>query len=278
MRFGHAKERPDLAQLIWLLTITPDGNVPITYRLADGNTPEDPTQIETWNSCCVLAGRTTFLYVSDAKLCNRDAMGHIDRDHGRFLAIMPNTRAEVGEFRRFIAKCTPEWTEVLRRPGKRIGDEEEVFCATSAPSPSSEGYRIVWIRSSEKVRLDAEKRRSAIEKERVAIGELDAECRGPRCRLRDAEAVEVAGRVAIEEAGGQRWVDVAVSVETIVSHKQRRRGRPGKNTAYVRIEAQRFSVRAVITDVVVRDDACFDGCWPMATNDKAMTTPSSSSP
>jgi len=60
IRFGHAKERPDLAQLIWLLTISSDGNVPITYRLVDGNTPEDPTHIDTWKSCCVLAGSPRF--------------------------------------------------------------------------------------------------------------------------------------------------------------------------------------------------------------------------
>jgi transposase len=38
VRFGHAKERPDLAQLIYLLTVSFDGYVPITYRLCDGNT------------------------------------------------------------------------------------------------------------------------------------------------------------------------------------------------------------------------------------------------
>lgn len=271
VRFGHAKERPDLPQLIWLLTISSDGNVQITYRLADGNTPEDPTHVDTWKSCCVLAGTTTFLYVSDSKLCNRDAMGYIDRLQGRFLTIMPNTRAEVGEFRRYVATKSPQWTEVLRRPGKRIGDPDEIFCATCAPSPSSEGYRIVWIRSSEKVRLDAEARRRAIEKARVAIGELDSKLKGPRCRLKNLGAVEAAGRAAIEQAGGQRWVDVVVSTETIVEHRQQRRGRPGPNTAYVRIEEQRFSLRVVIADDVVRDDACFDGCWPMMTNDKAMT-------
>ena len=60
VRFGHAKERPDLAQLIYLLTVSADGYVPITYRLADGNTPEDPTHIPTWKSCCLLAGRANF--------------------------------------------------------------------------------------------------------------------------------------------------------------------------------------------------------------------------
>ena len=59
--------------------------------------------------------------------------------------------------------------------------------------------------------------------------------------------------------------------ETVVSHKQQQRGRPGKNTAYVRVEQQRFSINASVVDDVVRDDACFDGFWPMVTNDKEMT-------
>jgi hypothetical protein len=119
VRFGHAKERPDLAQLIYLLTVSSDGYVPITYRLCDGNTPEDPTHIATLESCCVLAGTTALLYVADAKLCNRSAMGHIDRNHGRLLCVMPATRAEVGEFRRFIAKHPG-----VDRGGAAKGEEE----------------------------------------------------------------------------------------------------------------------------------------------------------
>lgn len=271
VRFGHAKERPDLAQLIYLLTVSADGYVPITYRLADGNTPEDPTHIPTWKSCCLLAGRANFLYVSDAKLCNREAMGHIDRNHGRFLTVMPNSRAEVGEFRRFIAKNTPAWTEVLRRPGRRRNDPDEVFYATPAPSPSVEGYRIVWIRSSEKEVFDAEARRRAIEDGRVALRELDEKLSGPRCRLKDETSVKAAAEAVIEQARASRWVSATVTTSTIVHHKQQKRGRPGPNTAYVRIEEQRYCVSAVIADDVVRDDACFDGCWPMATNDTEMT-------
>src|SRR5665811_368242 len=40
---GHSKDhRPDLKQLVWILTITADGAVPIAYRVADGNTVDDP--------------------------------------------------------------------------------------------------------------------------------------------------------------------------------------------------------------------------------------------
>jgi transposase len=271
VRFGHAKERPDLAQLIYLLTVSADGYVPITYRLADGNTPEDPTHIPTWQSCCLLAGRTDFLYISDSKLCNREAMGHIDRKGGRFLTVMPNSRAEVGEFRRFIAKNTLTWTEVLRRPGKRKDDPDEVFFATPAPSPSVEGYRIVWIRSSEKEVFDAEARRRAIEDARVGLRELDEKLKGPRCRLKDEKSVKAAAEAAIEQARASRWVSATVTTTTIVAHKQQQRGRPGPNTAYVRIELQRYCVSGVIADDIVRDDACFDGCWPMMTNDTEMT-------
>ncbi|MEX6430540.1 IS1634 family transposase, partial [Ferrimicrobium acidiphilum] len=218
-----------------------------------------------------LAGRTDFLYVSDAKLCNRDAMGHIDRHHGRFLTVMPATRAEVGEFRRFIAKNTPVWTEVARRPGRRRGDLDVVFFATPAPSPSVEGYRIVWIRSSEKEVFDAEARRRAIEHGRVALCELDEKLSGPRCRLKNEMSVKAAAEAAIERARASRWVQADITTETVVRHKQQKRGRPGSNTAYVRIEQQRYSVAAVIADDVVRDDACFDGCWPLVTNDTQMT-------
>ncbi|MHB1717097.1 MAG: DUF4277 domain-containing protein [Acidimicrobiales bacterium] len=241
------------------------------YRLADGNTPEDPMHIATWESCCVLAGTTMFLYVADAKLCSRSAMGHIDKHHVRFLCVMPATRAEAGEFCRFIARNTPEWTEVARRPGKRKDDPDEVIYSTPAPSPSVEGYRICWFYSTTKELDDAAKRGRSIGAARVALKELSEKLSGPRCRLQDEAQVKAEATAAIEAAGASRWVRAEISTTTLVRHRQQRRGRPGANTAYVRIEEQRYQVRAVITDDVVRDDACFDGCWPTMTNDKHLT-------
>jgi len=45
---GHNKDfRPDLKQLLWILTVSADGAVPIAYRVADGNTVDDVTHIPT---------------------------------------------------------------------------------------------------------------------------------------------------------------------------------------------------------------------------------------
>jgi hypothetical protein len=49
--FGHSKDhRPGLKQLVWILTVSADGSVPMAYRLADGNTSDDPTHIPTWDT------------------------------------------------------------------------------------------------------------------------------------------------------------------------------------------------------------------------------------
>ncbi len=56
--FGHSKDhRPDLKQLVWILTVAADGAVPIAYRLADGNTSDDPTHVPTWDQLVALLGR-----------------------------------------------------------------------------------------------------------------------------------------------------------------------------------------------------------------------------
>ena len=114
--FGHSKDhRPDLKQLVWILTVSADGAVPLAYRLADGNTSDDPTHVPTWDGLVALLGRTDFLYVADAKLCSRAAMGHITGNGGRFVTVLPRSRAEDGAFREYLQTHSPVWTEAARR-------------------------------------------------------------------------------------------------------------------------------------------------------------------
>src|SRR6266852_4535329 len=62
---GHSKDhRPDLKQLVWILTVPADGAVPVTCRMADGNTEDSTTHIATWEACRAIAGRADFLYVA----------------------------------------------------------------------------------------------------------------------------------------------------------------------------------------------------------------------
>lgn len=92
---GHNKDhRPDLKQLLFILTISADGAVPVHYRAADGNTTDDQTHIHTWDTLRQLVGRADFLYVANSKLCTREALTHIASHGGRFLTVLPRTRRD----------------------------------------------------------------------------------------------------------------------------------------------------------------------------------------
>ena len=60
--WGHSKaRRPDLKQLLYNLTVTSDGNVPVYFSTASGNTVDDGTHIGTWDLLYELIGHGDFL-------------------------------------------------------------------------------------------------------------------------------------------------------------------------------------------------------------------------
>ena len=64
--WGYNKDhRPDLKQLLFILTISQDGGVPVYFQAKSGNTVDDQTHRATWDLLCTLAQRRDFLYVAD---------------------------------------------------------------------------------------------------------------------------------------------------------------------------------------------------------------------
>ena len=124
---GHSKDhRPDLKQFVLTLTVSADGAVPLAHRLLDGNVTDDQTHIQTWDSLVALVGRADFLYVADSKLATREQMSHIHARGGRFLSILPRSRAEDGQLREWAQTHAFDFTEAARRPGKRKGVERRL--------------------------------------------------------------------------------------------------------------------------------------------------------
>jgi hypothetical protein len=65
--YGYSRDhRPDLKQLLFILTMEGDAGVPVHFRCADGNVADVSTHIETWNTLRAVAGRADFLYVADS--------------------------------------------------------------------------------------------------------------------------------------------------------------------------------------------------------------------
>ena len=271
---GHNKDhRPDLKQLLWILTVSADGAVPVAHRLRDGNMNDDITHIATWDELCHIVGRPDFLYVADCKLCTRENMTHIDSHGGRFVTVLPRSRREDSFLRDWAHTHQPEWTEALRRPGKRKDDPEETWHVAPAPICSSEGHRIVWVRSSQKTRTDAEIRQQRIERGLHALGALNERLAGPKSRLRDRSSVEQAATAALAGAQAERWITATVTETIQETVRQEKRGRPGKDTRYRKIERTYWHVEHAIDTTKVAYDASSDGCFPLISNDHQLTNP-----
>ena len=98
--WGHNKDhRPDLKQLLYILTVTEDGGVPVYFSSASGNVVDDETHQQTWQLLHELVGQPGFLYVADCKLATTENMKYIARQNGRFVSVLPRTRKEDKEFR-----------------------------------------------------------------------------------------------------------------------------------------------------------------------------------
>src|SRR5437763_13824253 len=70
--FGYNKDhRPDLKQVLYSVTITADGAVPVHCKVYDGNTSDDQVHPDTSSFLRALIGHSDFRYVADSKLCTR---------------------------------------------------------------------------------------------------------------------------------------------------------------------------------------------------------------
>ena len=154
---GHNKDHPpDLQQLLFVLTVSADGAVPVHYRALDGNVSDSATHVDTWETLRRLVGRPDFLYVADCKLCSRASLAHISKHGGRFLTVPPRNRREDRWFRHFVQVHDPTWDKAVRRPHpRRRTGPEDVWKIVEAELPSREGYRIIWLWNSPMAARDA---------------------------------------------------------------------------------------------------------------------------
>lgn len=268
--FGYNKDhRPDLKQLLYSITITADGAVPVHCKIYDGNTSDDQVHQDTWMFLHQLVGHSNFLYVADSKLCTRENLSYIADQQGRFLTVMPRTRAEDGWFRDYLQAHPLEWQEVHREPNPRHRDGPDiVYQGVESPRRSSEGYRLLWYRSSQKEEHDRQHRQRRLQRAQARLDGLQAP--GRREFRTAREAREAAERILADEQV-ERLLRVVVEREVEEEYRQVGPGRPGPNTEYRRIETSRYRIRfAEDAEALVREARC-DGLFPLLTNDEALS-------
>jgi transposase len=268
--FGYNKDhRPDLKQLLYSITISDDGAVPLHCKLYDGNTTDDAVHRDTWTFLRQLVGHSDFLYVADSKLCSRDNMSFIAGQQGRFLTVMPRTRSEDSWFRSQVPTQSLDWQEVHREPNPRRQDGPDVvYQAVESPQRSSEGHRLLWYRSSQKAEQDRQQRAQRLQRAQTRVDGLHG---GGRRGWATAEQARQAGERIVQEEQVQAWLQIVVRQEVAEEYRQIGRGRPGPATEYRRIEHRHYRLHLEEDGEALRREGLCDGLFPLMTNDEELS-------
>jgi transposase len=271
---GFSKDmRPDLKQLLFILTTDAEGGVPVHFRCADGNTTDVRTHIETWNTLRALAGRADFLYVADSKLCSFENMDHIARAGGRFVTVMPRSRQEDAQFRRWIQTNTPPWEQVWDRPNAREANgPRDLWYVFKPELPSAELYSIVWVWSTLLQLHQTHRRQKHLASAIEQLGDLKRRLAAARARLRGAAQIDFEVAQILDRYNVVRYLRVKRVVREQHSFKQSHRGRPGPNTTFRKITRRRYDIEWTLDQDAIAYDQKSDGQYPLLTNDRSLTT------
>lgn len=281
--WGHSKDhRPDLKQLLFTLTLTNDGGVPLCFHVDCGNTSDDSTHRRSWDLLAELAGKSDFLYVADCKVASRENLRYIAARGGRFLTVLPATRREDAEFRQRLRRepdsvvWAPCWTRIDEpddplQPVPSPCDPSDVIRVCSHEELTDDGFRLLWFHSQRKAALDDAARGERCRRAMQELEELQRRLCSPRSRFRERATVER----AVQEILSSRQVESLLQIE-IISHQEESfrkegPGRPSRDSKYRREVKQRFDVTWRVDDVAWRAARFDDGVFPLLTNDRSLT-------
>jgi transposase len=262
---GQSKDhRPDLRQLVYELSVTRDGAIPVLFKAHDGNRSDDTLHWENGQMLRGILGRADFLYVADCKLCVSQTLLNIDRSQGRFLTVMPRTRREVGEFQQKLEASLVRWEKVLAKRSSRKQGQIDVYEVASGLYQMREGFRLYWLRSSEKARRDWNEREEKIAAAMDQLRALADPARKKKPKTEKAlrkKADTILARFAVEV-----WVKVEITLEQREKFRQVARGRSSANTMYHKIVQWVPRISCARDENAILRSEVMDGIYPLATN------------
>lgn len=264
---GYNKDhRPDLKQLVLGLNVTSDGAVPLSHRIYSGNQTDDRLHPENHRKLQKLLQRTDFIYVADSKLATDENLGKISAWQGRFVTVMPRTWKEADLFRVELQNETVQWKHILTRKNNRHPDskQDRYYVAKGNYKTLAAGYRLHWIRSTQKAEQDKESRAKRIAK---AIEELQAlQTQINTYYLKTRKAIVE----RIEEILQQHRCNKVLQYEVDSTREYKRRyskkGRPSKNSPSSITWHLVFSISFQVSREGEAEEALSDGVFPLITN------------
>ena len=169
-----------------------------------------------------------------------------------------------------IAKKEAVVWEELNVQTDEDGEVLDRVSSLSETHYSAEGFRLVWYHSVQKAERDAHARETRLSRTVQALSELHDKLHSPRTRYRRREKVEKAVAEILQRFDTQQLVDVCVNERIVERYRQARRGRPGKDTQYVKTETTYYDIQWERNVEHCNREEQTDGIFPLITNVKEM--------
>ena len=224
--YGHSKDhRPDLKQIVFNLTVSADGAVPVHCKTYTGNRTDDTTHIETWSALRDIAGRSDFLYVADCKLCTSKQLSFITGNGGRVVTIIPETWKEVKTFKESMRESPQSKRKILRRPiANREGSFETFYRISGKHETIKAGYGVHWIYSTEKRKRDSSAREKRLEEVDLALADISGRLNVRN--LKTKQQIERRVEKILKECDAAAFYDITIT-SARESSKRQAGGVPG---------------------------------------------------
>jgi len=259
---GHNKDfRPDCKQLVFGLNITSDGHVPLSYKLFDGNTPDDVTHIPNWNGLRTLLEKEDFIYVADCKLCSHKNLTHIAQNGGFFITIVPKDRKEVKQFLKQLKNNDIEFKDAYQVESSRKKGKLNIF-KTYEADRTKNGFRIIWVHSSSKQEDDQVRRQKKIDKAMVALEELSPKLNAYHLKTKK----EIRAAVDSICKGIKEFLDVKILTERKQIKVKISPGRPSLKSVYKNQWEFKHSIQWELNKQALLEASKTDGIFPLITN------------
>jgi len=271
LEHGKSKDhRPDLKQLLFTLTISADGAVPIHHKTYPGNRTDDKTHIETWKMIRQLVNSPDFLYVADCKLCTDEQLEEIaDTLGGRALTIIPKSWKEVQSFLNDLREKKKPKIEIHRKKNLQEDRTDYYYVFEGDHFTIKRGYRIHWIFSTQKQFCDRIYREQQLQKVEKKLESMQPKLN--KRNLKKKEDIKKACEVVLKEFQVVKFIKIDIGEVKESYTVQVGRGRPSSNTKYKTVINTIYVLDYSRNKEALKKEENIDGVFPLLSTNKDLS-------
>ena len=270
LKRGKSKNyRSDLKQLIFCLSISADGAVPVHYKSYPGNRNDDTTHIETWDTLAEIVQKPNFLYVADCKLCSDSQLSHIVEKGGRAITNIPENWSEVVDFKTKQREKPTAKKEIWRRYNEETDQTVYFSTYTGEYQTNKRGYKIHWIHSSSKKQDDYDYRERQLKKAEDELLKLSEGLN--KRQLKSEESIRKAYGKILKNREAEKFIEVIIDQTKEMHIVKSGRGRPNKDLDHLTIEKTVFGISWTRNKKAIDAEKNIDGIYPLLSTDPSLS-------